>query len=73
MRKYFNSKKGSLPAPGFYSRVIREIEKPLISVTLESVRGNQLKAANVLGLNRNTLRKKIRELDIEVFKGRNID
>ena len=41
----------------------------LISLTLNATRGNQLRAAEILGLNRNTLRKKIRELDIEVVRG----
>jgi len=48
---------------------LREVERPLISLTLLATRGNQIKAAQVLGLNRNTLRKKIRELDIQVVRG----
>ncbi|MGI9407864.1 MAG: helix-turn-helix domain-containing protein, partial [Hyphomicrobiaceae bacterium] len=51
-----------------YQRVLREIEVPLISAALAATRGNQIKAAELLGLNRNTLRKKIRELDIKVIK-----
>ena len=47
---------------------IREVERPLIARALAATRGNQLKAADVLGLNRNTLRKKIRELDIQVSR-----
>ena len=38
-------------------------------LTLDATRGNQIKAAHLLGLNRNTLRKKIRELDIQVVRG----
>ena len=49
--------------------MLREIERPLIQLTLRATRGNQLRAAEVLGLNRNTLRKKIRELDIAVVRG----
>jgi len=49
--------------------VLREVERPLISLSLEATRGNQLKAARLLGLNRNTLRKKIRKLDIRVARG----
>jgi two-component system nitrogen regulation response regulator GlnG len=49
--------------------VLREIERPLISRTLTATRGNQIRAAQLLGLNRNTLRKKIRELDIQVVRG----
>jgi two-component system nitrogen regulation response regulator GlnG len=53
-----------LPPPGLYHRVIREIEVPLISAALAATRGHQLKAAELLGLNRNTLRKKIIDFDI---------
>ncbi|MGH6945270.1 MAG: nitrogen regulation protein NR(I) [Geminicoccaceae bacterium] len=59
---------GRLPA-GLHGRIMREVERPLIMRVLSATRGNQLKAAAVLGLNRNTLRKKIRELDIEVLRG----
>jgi two-component system nitrogen regulation response regulator GlnG len=52
-----------------FDRVIREVERPLITLTLEATRGNQIRAAEVLGLNRNTLRKKIRELSIPVIRG----
>ncbi len=69
LRSYFAAHDGSLPAPGLYNRVLREIEKPLISLSLSATRGNQIKAAKLLGLNRNTLRKKIRELDIQVVRG----
>ena len=51
---------------------LREIELPLIALTLMSTRGNQIKAAEVLGINRNTLRKKIRELDIPVTRGKKL-
>ena len=54
---------------GLYNRILREVEKPLIEQTLDATRGNQIRAAEVLGLNRNTLRKKIRDLDIEVIRG----
>jgi two-component system nitrogen regulation response regulator GlnG len=66
---YFVAHKGAMPAAGLYDRVLREIERPLIVATLVATRGNQIKAAHVLGLNRNTLRKKIRELDIPVVRG----
>ena len=59
------------PVSNLYQTVLREMEEPLIKATLRSVKGNQIKAANVLGLNRNTLRKKIRDLDIEVLRGFN--
>jgi two-component system nitrogen regulation response regulator GlnG len=66
---YFQAHGDSLPPPGLYDRVLREVERPLISLSLSATRGNQLKAAALLGLNRNTLRKKIRELDIQVIRG----
>jgi two-component system, NtrC family, nitrogen regulation response regulator GlnG len=69
LRDYFAAHKGSLPPSGLYDRVLREIERPLIQLTLGATRGNQLKAAQLLGLNRNTLRKKIRELDIDIARG----
>ena len=65
IRRYFDALKGGMPAPGLYGRILREIEHPLIVATLEITRGNQLRAADILGLNRNTLRKKIKELNIK--------
>ncbi|MBV9249029.1 MAG: sigma 54-interacting transcriptional regulator, partial [Acetobacteraceae bacterium] len=52
-----------------YDRVLAEVERPLIRLTLAATRGNQIKAAAMLGLNRNTLRKKIRDLEIAVVRG----
>jgi two-component system nitrogen regulation response regulator GlnG len=69
IKGYFAAHKGGLPAAGLYDRVLREIERPLIVLTLGATRGNQIRAAHLLGLNRNTLRKKIRELDIPVVRG----
>jgi two-component system nitrogen regulation response regulator GlnG len=69
LRAYFHAHGGALPAPGVFDRVLREVERPLITITLEITRGNQIRAAEILGLNRNTLRKKIRELDIPVVRG----
>jgi two-component system nitrogen regulation response regulator GlnG len=69
LRDFFAAHKQGLPAPGLYGRVIREIERPLITLSLMATRGNQIKASDLLGLNRNTLRKKIRELDIPVMRG----
>jgi two-component system nitrogen regulation response regulator GlnG len=59
---------GSAPSD-IYDRVIAEVERPLIRLTLAATRGNQIKAAAMLGLNRNTLRKKIRDLEIPVVRG----
>lgn len=67
---YFDAHDGRLPPPGLHARILREVERPLIERTLEATRGNQIKAADILGLNRNTLRKKIRELDIPVKRTR---
>ena len=69
IKGYFAAHKGGLPAAGLYDRVLREVERPLILLTLGATRGNQIRAAHLLGLNRNTLRKKIRELDIPVVRG----
>jgi len=66
---YFGAHHEGLPAAGLYDRVLREIERPLVTLSLSATRGNQIKAAELLGLNRNTLRKKIRELDIPVVRG----
>jgi two-component system nitrogen regulation response regulator GlnG len=65
----FERPEGGLPQAGLHGRVVREVERPLIAKVLAATRGNQLQAAAVLGLNRNTLRKKIRELDIQVMRG----
>ena len=69
LASYFAAHQNELPSNGLYNRVLREIEKPLIILTLQATRGNQVRAAEVLGLNRNTLRKKIRDLDIPVIRG----
>ena len=65
IKRYFDALNGDMPPPGLYGRVLREVEEPLIVATLANTRGNQLRAADILGLNRNTLRKKIRELNIK--------
>ena len=66
LNQYFDSHKNDLPAAGLYDRIIHEVERPLIIKTLKLVKGNQLKAAELLGINRNTLRKKIMYLDIDL-------
>jgi len=69
LREYFAAHDGCMPAPGLHGRILREVEKPMIEQTLNLTGGNQVQAAKILGLNRNTLRKKIRELDIEIQRG----
>ena len=68
LRAYFAAHSEGSPPTGLYDRVLREIERPLIALTLDATRGNQIRAAELLGVNRNTLRKKIRELDIKVIR-----
>ncbi|MCW5696566.1 MAG: nitrogen regulation protein NR(I) [Bauldia sp.] len=65
---YFSGFGENLPPPGLYHRILREVEYPLISAALAATRGNQIRAAELLGVNRNTLRKKIRDLDIQVIR-----
>ena len=65
---YFENYGEALPPPGLYHRILREVEYPLISAALAATRGNQIKAAELLGVNRNTLRKKIRDLEIQVMR-----
>lgn len=69
LKTYFFAHGNALPSGGLYDRVIKEVERPLITLTLQATKGNQIRAAEVLGLNRNTLRKKIRELGIPVVRG----
>jgi two-component system, NtrC family, nitrogen regulation response regulator GlnG len=65
---YFGSYGDQLPPPGLYDRILRDVEAPLITAALTATRGNQIKAAELLGLNRNTLRKKVREQKIRVVR-----
>ncbi len=69
LQRLFAEYGDALPPPGLYERLLKELERPLISMSLGATRGNQIKAAQLLGLNRNTLRKKIRDLDIQVVRG----
>jgi two-component system nitrogen regulation response regulator GlnG len=69
LNRYFTQYGDRLPPQGLYDRILAEVERPLITLTLAATRGNQIKAAQLLGLNRNTLRKKIRDLDIRVVRG----
>jgi two-component system nitrogen regulation response regulator GlnG len=68
LAELFKAHGDHLPPPGLYHRILREIEYPLISIALAATRGNQIKAAELLGLNRNTLRKKVRDLDVRLMR-----
>ena len=70
VKRYFDLHGNTLPAPGLYNRIMREVEYPLIALSLSATRGNQIKTAELLGINRNTLRKKIKDLDITVTKSK---
>jgi two-component system, NtrC family, nitrogen regulation response regulator GlnG len=72
LRRYFDLHGGQLPPPGLYQRILREVETPLIEISLDATGGNQAKCADLLGINRNTLRKKITELDIRVTRRRKL-
>ncbi|MSU91418.1 nitrogen regulation protein NR(I) [Rhodobacteraceae bacterium 2CG4] len=70
LKRYFDLHGDNLPPPGLYERIIKEVELPLIALSLAATRGNQVRTAELLGINRNTLRKKIQELDISVTRGK---
>jgi two-component system, NtrC family, nitrogen regulation response regulator GlnG len=68
LSSHFSGFPNGVPPPGLYHRILKEIEVPLLTAALAATRGNQIRAADLLGLNRNTLRKKIRDLDIQVYR-----
>lgn len=70
IKRYFELHGDSLPPPGLYQRILREVELPLIALSLSATRGNQIKTSELLGINRNTLRKKIKDLDIQVTRSK---
>ena len=72
LRRYFDLHGNMLPPPGLYARILKEMEMPLIEIALEATGGNQAKCADLLGINRNTLRKKITDLDIRVTRRRRL-
>ena len=72
LRRYFDLHGGQLPPVGLYQRILKEIETPLIEIALDATGGNQAKCADLLGINRNTLRKKITDLDIRVTRRRKL-
>ena len=72
LKRYFDLHGGTLPPIGLYQRILREVEAPLIEIALDATSGNQAKCAELLGINRNTLRKKITDLDIHVTRRRKL-
>jgi two-component system, NtrC family, nitrogen regulation response regulator GlnG len=68
LQRYFSEFGNELPPAGLYERILAEVEYPLVLAAMTATRGNQIRAAELLGLNRNTLRKKIRELGVNVYR-----
>ena len=64
----YESAQQVFPPAGLYQRILAEVEYPLVLASMTATRGNQIKAAELLGVNRNTLRKKIRDLGVNVYK-----
>jgi two-component system, NtrC family, nitrogen regulation response regulator GlnG len=69
LARYFVQFGSELPPAGLYDRILAEVERPLLAATLNAVRGNQLRAADLLGINRNTLRKKLSDLGVSAKRG----
>ena len=72
LKRYFDLHGGNLPPEGLYDRILAEVEAPLIEIALDATAGNQARCADLLGINRNTLRKKITDLDIQVTRRRRL-
>jgi len=62
--QYFNDLDGDKPT-AIYEMVINTVEKPLLLYIMNKTEGNQSKAAKILGLNRNTLRKKLKQYNLD--------
>lgn len=60
LERYFHDLDGEKPAGDLYEMVIHEVERPLLDIVMKHVKSNQCKAADMLGINRNTLRKKLK-------------
>ncbi len=72
LRRYFGLHGDDLPPDGLYDRILHQIEIPLLEIALDATGGNQAKCAELLGINRNTLRKKLTILGIEVTRRRKL-
>jgi two-component system, NtrC family, nitrogen regulation response regulator GlnG len=70
LAEHFAGFRDGLPPDGLYHRIINIVERPLLSQAMERCNGNQIRAAKLLGLNRNTLRKKLTDLGIDPSHGR---
>jgi two-component system nitrogen regulation response regulator GlnG len=66
LKNYFDLHGDILPANGLYNCLIKEMERPLIEEALRRLKGNQVQVAKLLGINRNTLRRKIEDLGISL-------
>jgi len=66
LSKFFADHEHTIPESGLYKRIMSEVEAILIINTLKATKDNRSKAAKILGLNRNTLHKKIQELGIKI-------
>ena len=64
MKRYFKDLNGEEPT-NLYSMVMHEIEKPLLEVVMQQAQSNQTRAAQMLGINRNTLRKKLKQYKLD--------
>lgn len=72
LRRYFALHGEALPPAGLHARVLAEVERPLLELALSATGGNQLRCAELLGLNRNTLRKRLAAHNIEVTRARRV-
>ena len=72
LQRYFDLHGQALPPSGLYGRILHEFEQPLLQISLDATGGNQIKCAELLGINRNTLRKKLNGLDIHVTRRRKL-
>lgn len=72
LQRYFDLHAAAMPPPGLYGRILREMELPLLEIAMQETGGNQAKCAELLGINRNTLRKKLLQLDINVTRRRKL-
>ena len=73
LARYFATFGRDLPPDGLYDRVLAEVERPLLELSMAASKGNQLRAARLLGINRNTLRKKLTDLSIDAGAARRGD